>query len=55
MGVGVTWVFVAFYGLVFFYAPDVGSFYLGAAAVMAVAQLLTWSVFRQPDQVIRTG
>ena len=25
----VTWVFVAFYGLVFFYAPDVGSFYLG--------------------------
>ena len=50
----VTWVFVAFYGLVFFYAPDVGSFYLGAAAVTAVAQLLTWSAFRQSDQVTRT-
>ena len=43
----VTWLPVAIYALVIFYA-DEGPYYLGRAAVMAIAQLLTWSGFRNP-------
>ncbi|HEU4750476.1 MAG TPA: hypothetical protein VFT54_05400 [Acidimicrobiia bacterium] len=46
----VTWVLVAIYALVIFYAHDAGPYYLGAAAVMAIAQLLTWSGFRDLAQ-----
>jgi hypothetical protein len=45
----VTWVPVAIYALVTFYA-DEGAYYLGTAAVMAIAQLLTWSGFRDLAQ-----
>jgi hypothetical protein len=51
----VTWVLIATYALVILYAPVVGPWYLGAAVVMAFAQLLTWAAFRQPDQVAHTG
>ncbi|MFP3883802.1 MAG: hypothetical protein ACLFWH_16000 [Actinomycetota bacterium] len=46
----VTWIMIAIYGLTILYAPVVGPLYLGAAVVMAVAQLMTWSAFQQPDQ-----
>jgi hypothetical protein len=36
--------------LVILYAPDAGPYYLGAAVVMAFAQLITWSGFRQTAQ-----
>jgi hypothetical protein len=45
----VTWAMVIIYGLTILYAPDVGRYYLGAAVLMALAQLLTWSAF-MPDQ-----
>lgn len=41
----VTWVAIALYALTILYVPDVGRFYLGAAVVMAVAQLTTWPAF----------
>lgn len=44
----VTWVVVAIYGLTILYISDAGRYYLGAAVVMAVAQVTTWSAFRQP-------
>jgi hypothetical protein len=40
---------VIIYGLTILYAPDIGRYYLGAAVLMALAQLLTWSAF-MPDQ-----
>jgi hypothetical protein len=40
---------VAIYALVTFYA-DEGPYYLGTAAVMVIAQLLTWSGFRDLTQ-----
>lgn len=46
---------IATYAPVILYAPVVGPWYLGAAIVMAFAQLLTWAAFRQPDQVAHTG
>jgi hypothetical protein len=46
----VTWAMVGIYGLVILYAPDAGPYYLGAAVVMAFAQLITWSGFRQTAQ-----
>jgi hypothetical protein len=45
----VTWAMVIIYGLTILYAPDIGRYYLGAAVLMALAQLLTWSAF-MPDQ-----
>jgi hypothetical protein len=49
----VTWVMVAVYGMTILYAPDLGPYYLGPAIVMAIAQLLTWPVFRGPDRIER--
>ena len=46
----VTWAMIAIYGITMLYAPDAGRYYLGAAVVMAVAQLLTWSAFRAPKR-----
>ncbi len=43
-----TWAFVASYALAPVYDTEIGPFYLGAAALMALAQLSTWSAFRQP-------
>jgi hypothetical protein len=46
---------VAIFGITILYAPDAGRYYLGAAVVMAVAQLLTWSGFRQQDRALSKG
>lgn len=43
------------YAMTTLYAPDAGRYYQGAAVVMAVAQLLTWSGFRQQDRALRKG
>jgi hypothetical protein len=51
----ITWVMVAIFGITILYAPDAGRYYLGAAVVMAVAQLLTWSGFRQQDRALSKG
>jgi hypothetical protein len=51
----VTWVMVAIYAVTIVYAPDAGPYYLGAAAVMVLAQLLTWTGFRPLDRVGPTG
>jgi hypothetical protein len=45
-----TWAMIAVYGITILYAPDAGPYYLGAAVVMAIAQLMTWSAFRQVDR-----
>ena len=41
---------VAVYGMTILYAPDAGRYYLGAAIVMAIAQLLTLSSFLASDR-----
>jgi hypothetical protein len=51
----VTWASVVIYGITILYAPDAGPYYLAAAVVMALAQLITWSGFRQPDQTPPRG
>jgi hypothetical protein len=51
----VTWVLVAVYALVILYAPDAGPYYLAAAVVMTLAQLLTWSSFRPLEQTERNS
>lgn len=51
----VTWVMIAIYGVTILYVPDVGRYYLGAAIVMAIAQLLTWPAFGEPVQVEGAG
>ena len=48
----VTWPMLVIYALTTLYAPEAGHYYQGAAVVMALAQLLTWSGFGQQD---RTG
>ncbi len=47
----VTWVMVALYAVTILYAPIAGRYYLGGAAAMAFAQLLTLSAFRPFDRV----
>ena len=47
---GVTWTMIVVYAMTPLYAPEAGRYYQGAAVVMAVAQLLTWSGFRQQDR-----
>ena len=51
----VTWDLVAIYAMTILYEPDPGPYYLGAAVVMAIAQLLTWSSFGRPDHIEQTG
>jgi hypothetical protein len=48
----VTWTMIVIYAMTTLYAPEAGRYYQGAAVVMAVAQLLTWSGFRQQ---VRSG
>lgn len=43
----VTWAMVALYAVTILYVPDAGRYYLGAAVVMALAQLTTWSAFQR--------
>ena len=43
----VTWTMIVVYAMTTLYAPEAGRYYQGTAAVMAVAQLLTWSGFSQ--------
>jgi hypothetical protein len=44
----VTWAFVASYALVpVFHGPEIGPYYMGAAVLMALAQLATWPAFRR--------
>ena len=47
----VTWAMVATYGMTILYAPDAGRYYLGAAIIMAIAQLLTLPSFLASDRV----
>lgn len=51
----VTWTMIVIYAMTTLYAPEAGRYYQGAAVVMAVAQLLTWSGFRQQDRTGRRG
>jgi hypothetical protein len=51
----VTWVTAAIYGMTILYAPDLGPYYMGPAIVMAIAQLLTWPVFRETGRIARVG
>ena len=51
----VNWVMVAMYGMTVLYAPHLGPNYLGPAIAMAVAQLLTWPVFRKTGRIERVG
>lgn len=51
----VTWVMVAMYGMTILYEPDLVPYYVGPAVVVAVAQLLTWSGFRQQGGSGRRG
>jgi hypothetical protein len=51
----VTWAMIAVYGITFLYASDAGRYYLGAAVVMAIAQLLTWPAFRRSGQAQRAA
>jgi hypothetical protein len=47
----VTWAMIAVYAMTPLYASEAGRYYQGAAVVMAVAQLLTWSGFRQQKPI----
>lgn len=47
----VTWATVGIHAMTMLYAPEAGRYYQGAAVVMAVAQLLTWSAFRLSRRV----
>lgn len=51
----VTWTMIVIYAITTLYAPEAGRYYQGAAVVMAVAQLVTWSGFRQHDKTGRRG
>lgn len=44
----VTWVPVAIFAVVIFYAPMAGPYYLGIAGLMAVSQLATRPTFQHP-------